>query len=101
VATRQSYKFRAAEVLIVLTVLCTCRETRVCSAVDYLKFNNEKRELSLECKHIYKVTKNLKTAGGKDKITQQYIIEQNHFERFNEFTYLGTQINAQIKEVSK
>ena len=37
----------------------------------------------------------MKTARGKDKITQQYIIEQNQFERVNEFTYLGTQINAQ------
>jgi len=27
----------------------------------------------------------------------QYIIEQNQFERVNEFTYLGTQINAQNK----
>jgi len=37
----------------------------------------------------------MKTVRGKDKITQQYIIEQNQFERANEFTYLGTQINAQ------
>ena len=39
-------------------------------------------------------TKHMKTSRGKDKITQQYIIEQNQFERVNEFTYLGTQINA-------
>ena len=39
----------------------------------------------------------MKTARGKDKITQQYTIEQNQFERVNEFTYLGTQINAQNK----
>jgi len=30
-------------------------------------------------------------------ITQQYIIQQNQFERVNEFTYLETQINAQNK----
>jgi len=35
-------------------------------------------------------TKYTKTARGKDKIIQQYIIEQNQFERVNEFTYLGT-----------
>ena len=39
----------------------------------------------------------MKTARGKDKITQKYIIEQNLFERVNEFAYLGTQINAQNK----
>ena len=39
----------------------------------------------------------MKTSRGKDKITQQYIIEQNKFERVNEFTYLGTQINKQNK----
>jgi len=39
----------------------------------------------------------MKTSRGKDKITQQYIIEQNQFERVNDFTYLGTQINAQNK----
>ena len=39
----------------------------------------------------------MKTSRGKDKITQQYIIEQNQFEKVNEFTYLGTQINAQNK----
>ena len=39
----------------------------------------------------------MKTARGKDEITQQYIIKQNQFERVNEFTYLGTQINAQNK----
>jgi hypothetical protein len=38
-------------------------------------------------------TKYMKTARGKDKMTQQYIIEQNQFERVSEFTYLGTQIN--------
>ena len=43
----------------------------------------------------------MKTARGKDKITQQYIIEQNQFERVNEFTYLGTQINTQTKEMRK
>jgi hypothetical protein len=37
------------------------------------------------------------TTREKAKITQQYIIEQNQFERVNEFTYLGTQINAQNK----
>ena len=42
-------------------------------------------------------TKYTKTARGKDKIIQQYIIEQNQFKRVNEFTYLGTQINAQNK----
>ena len=42
-------------------------------------------------------TKYMKASRGKDKITQQYIIEQNQFERVNEFTYLGTQINAQNK----
>jgi hypothetical protein len=42
-------------------------------------------------------TKYMKTARGKDKITQQCIIEQNQFERVNEFTYLGNQINAQNK----
>jgi len=39
----------------------------------------------------------MKTSRDKDKVTQQYIIEQNQFERVNEFTYLGTQINAQNK----
>jgi len=39
----------------------------------------------------------MKTARGKGKISQQYIIEQNQFERINEFTYLGTQINVQNK----
>ena len=39
----------------------------------------------------------MKTATGKDKVTQRYIIEQNQFERVNELTYLGTQINAQNK----
>jgi len=42
-------------------------------------------------------TKYMKTSRRKDKITQQYIIAQNQFERVNEFTYLGTQINAQNK----
>ena len=39
----------------------------------------------------------MKTSRGKDKITQQYIIEQNQFERVNELTYLGTQVNVQNK----
>jgi len=42
-------------------------------------------------------TKYMKAARGKDKITQQFIIEQNQFERVNEFTCLRTQINAQNK----
>jgi len=42
-------------------------------------------------------TKYMKTAKGKDKITQQYILEQNQFKSVNEFTYLGTQINVQNK----
>jgi len=42
-------------------------------------------------------TKNMKTAGGKYKISHQYIIEQNQFERVNEFTYPGNQINPQNK----
>jgi hypothetical protein len=42
-------------------------------------------------------TRHMNTSRGKDKITQQYIIERNQFERVNEFTYLGTQINAQNK----
>ena len=47
-------------------------------------------------------TKYMKTAGGRDEITQQYIIERNQFEMVNEFTYFGTQINAhKTKEVRK
>ena len=43
----------------------------------------------------------MKTARGKDKITRQYVTEQNQFERVNEFTYLETQINAQKKKRSE
>jgi hypothetical protein len=39
----------------------------------------------------------MKTVKGKDKIAQQYIIGQSHFENVNEFTYLGVQINSQNK----
>jgi hypothetical protein len=46
-------------------------------------------------------TKYMKTARGKDKITRQYVTEQNQFERVNEFTYLETQINAQKKKRSE
>jgi len=35
------------------------------------------------------------------KITEQYIIEHNQYERVNEFTYLGTQINAQNKIIEE
>jgi anti-sigma28 factor (negative regulator of flagellin synthesis) len=46
-------------------------------------------------------TKYVKTARGEHKITQQYIIEQNQFERVNEFTCFGTQINAQNKRIEE
>jgi hypothetical protein len=42
-------------------------------------------------------TKYMKTAKGKDKITQQYIIGHSQFESVNEFTYLGFQINSHNK----
>ena len=42
-------------------------------------------------------TEYMKTVRWEEKITQHCIIEQNQFERVNEFTYLGTQINAQNK----
>jgi len=41
------------------------------------------------------------TARGKDKITQQYKIEQNQFERVNEFTYLEPKLMRKTKEVRK
>ena len=46
-------------------------------------------------------TKYMKTSRGKDKITQQYIIEQNQFERLMNSYILESKLMRKTKEVRK
>jgi len=85
-----------------LTQLCAYADDLVITARTPNALNETFLTLEKEARYAGLIvnqskTEYMKTSRGKDKITQQYITERNQFERVNEFTYLGFQINAQNK----